>query len=247
VPDRLNLSRNSLEKSGMKCPACTADVADDSVFCPQCGARLKAAGSGSLAAEARMAGEAAAPVAGGAPPADRMKAAAATAVRRGSGDVAETELWTGGYSPKAMYGGWMAAGLATIAGIVAVTFWQNNGIGWSIFGAAALVIWGGLLLTLAYRRVSVKYRLTSQRLFYEEGILRRVTDRIELIDIDDVTLEQGLLERVFGVGTIHVSSSDRTKPDLPMPGIDDVKAVADVIDSARRAERQRRGLFIESV
>jgi membrane protein YdbS with pleckstrin-like domain len=102
-------------------------------------------------------------------------------------------------------------------------------------------------LTLAYRRVSVKYRLTNQRLFHEQGILRRVTDRIELIDIDDVTMEQGLLERLFGVGTIHVSSSDRTAPNLQMPGIDDVKAVADTIDQARRAERQRRGVFIESV
>jgi hypothetical protein len=32
-----------------------------------------------------------------------------------------------------------------------------------------------------------------------------------------------------------------------MPGIDNVKQVADTIDRARRAERERRGLFIESV
>jgi uncharacterized membrane protein YdbT with pleckstrin-like domain len=93
----------------------------------------------------------------------------------------------------------------------------------------------------------VKYRLTNQRLFHEKGILRRVTERIELIDIDDVTMEQGLMERLFGVGTVHVTSSDRSSPELLMPGIDDVKAVADTIDHARRAERHRRGVFIESV
>jgi uncharacterized membrane protein YdbT with pleckstrin-like domain len=161
--------------------------------------------------------------------------------------MAENELWTGGYSPKAMYGGWIAAVLATIAGLIVVFLFVNDTIGWSIFGVAALIIWGGLLLTLAYRRVSVKYRLTNQRLFHEQGILRRVTDRIELIDIDDVTLEQGLMERLFGVGTVRVSSTDRTTPELLMPGIDDVKHVADTIDHARRAERQRRGVFIESV
>jgi uncharacterized membrane protein YdbT with pleckstrin-like domain len=147
-----------------------------------------------------------------------------------------------------MYGGWIAAVLATIAGLIAVLLLPLEGmIGWWVFGVGALVIWGGLLLTLAYRRMSVKYRLTNQRLFHEQGILRRVTDRIELIDIDDVTLEQGLFERLFGVGTVRVSSTDRTTPELLMPGIDDVKVVADTIDHARRAERQRRGVFIESV
>jgi uncharacterized membrane protein YdbT with pleckstrin-like domain len=173
--------------------------------------------------------------------------AAAAGLKRGPADMTETELWTGGYSPKAMYGGWIAAALATIGGVIAVAMLRSDTIGWSIFGVAALLIWGGLLLTLAYRRVSVKYRLTNQRLFHEQGILRRVTDRIELIDIDDVTMEQGLMERVFGVGTVRVSSTDRTTPELLMPGIDDVKTVADTIDQARRAERQRRGVFIESV
>jgi membrane protein YdbS with pleckstrin-like domain len=212
-----------------------ASVPDDAAFCPQCGARLKSV-AGTNAAAAAPAVESTA------------KMAAAAGLRRGPAEVAENELWTGGYSPKAMYGQWIAAALATIAGLIAVLLLSLEGaIGWWIFGVGALVIWGGLLLTLAYRRVSVKYRLTSQRLFHEQGILRRVTDRIELIDVDDVTLEQGLMERLFGVGTVRVSSTDRTTPELLMPGIDDVQTVADTIDQARRTERQRRGVFIESV
>jgi membrane protein YdbS with pleckstrin-like domain len=220
----------------MKCPTCTASVPDDSAFCPQCGARLKSPDAPNVAAVA-------APTAAASP----GKLAAAAGLRRAPAAVPESELWTGGYSPKAMYGGWVAAALATIAGIVVVALFWPEPFGWSLLGVAALAIWGGLLLTLAYRRVSVKYRLTSQRLFHEKGVLRRVTDRIELIDIDDVTLEQGIVERVLGVGTIRVSSSDRTTPELLMPGIDDVKTVADTIDQARRSERQRRGVFIESV
>lgn len=176
----------------------------------------------------------------------RTKAAAA-GLRPSGQHIPEEELWTGGYSPKAMYGLWIGAALATVAGLVAVVIWSNNGLGWSIFGIAVLLVWGGLLLTLTYRRLGVKYRLTNHRLFHEKGILRRVTDRIEIIDIDDVTFEQGLVERMLGVGTIHVSSSDRTSPELLMPGIDNVKEVADTIDNARREERRRRGVFIESV
>jgi uncharacterized membrane protein YdbT with pleckstrin-like domain len=164
-----------------------------------------------------------------------------------SGEPAEEELWTGGYSPKAMFGPWIAAALATIAGLVAVVTWRPDTLGWSILGIAVLIVWGSLFLTLTYRRLGVKYRLTNHRLFHEQGILRRVTDRIEIIDIDDVTFAQGIVERMLGVGPINVTSSDRTSPELVMPGIDNVKEVADTIDQARRAERQRRGLFIESV
>ena len=226
----------------MNCPTCGTNVPDNSAFCPQCGARLRAGVGGGTSAAA----EPKAVPATDAARAPVGKAAAAAALRPSRGDVTEEELWAGGYSPKAMYGPWIAAALATIAGLVAVLVWSET-IGWAVFGIAVLLVWGGLLLTLAIRRLSVKYRLTNHRLFHERGILRRVTDRIEIIDIDDVTFEQGIVERVLGVGTIHVSSSDRTSPELLMPGIDNVKQVADTIDNARRAERQKRGLFIESV
>jgi membrane protein YdbS with pleckstrin-like domain len=227
----------------MNCPTCDANVPGDATFCPQCGARLtRAAGepttfehdsNAAMSDTARSQG---------------ARAAAAAGFRPPGGDAPiEEELWTGGYSAKAMYGPWIGAGLATIAGLIAVVLWANDTLGWSIFGIAVLLVWGGLLLTLVIRRLGVKYRLTNHRLFQEKGILRRVTDRIEVIDIDDVTVEQGIFERMLGVGTIRVTSSDRSSPELIMPGIDPVKAIADMIDNARRAERQRRGLFIESV
>ena len=75
----------------------------------------------------------------------------------------------------------------------------------------------------------------------------RTSDRVEVIDIDDVTVHQGFIERMLGVGTIRIASSDRTDPELVLPGVDQVRAVADVIDNTRRAERQRRGLHIESI
>ena len=210
------------ENLGMNCPTCSTSVPDDAAFCPQCGGRLKGTAAAKLPAVEAPAVAATMPA-----------RAAAAGLKRGAGEVAENELWTGGYSPKAMYGGWIAAALATIAGLIAVILLPSQGpIRWWIFGVGTLVIWGGLLVTLAYRRMSVKYRLTNQRLFHEQGILRRVTERIELIDIDDVTMEQGLMERLFGVGTVHVTSSDRSSPELLMPGIDDVKAVADTIDHA---------------
>ena len=68
-----------------------------------------------------------------------------------------------------------------------------------------------------------------------------------LIDIDDVTFSQGLVQRMVGVGTIRIVSSDRSHPELFLYGIADVQEVAETLDDVRRKERRRRGLHIEAI
>ena len=120
-------------------------------------------------------------------------------------------------------------------------------IGWIIAGIAAVILWAIFGLVMMYRKLSVRYRLTTFRFFHETGLLSRTRNRIEVIDINDVTLRQGLIERMFNVGTIHMRSSDVTHPDILLPGIEDVGRVTDLIDNTRRAERQRRGVFMENI
>ena len=107
--------------------------------------------------------------------------------------------------------------------------------------------WVYFIAVLCYRRMSVRYCLTTQRFVHERGILRRVNDRIEVLDMDDITFEQGLLERLSGVGTIRIVSHDQTDPELVLPGIENVKHVAALFDDARLAERRRRGLHVEQI
>ena len=108
-------------------------------------------------------------------------------------------------------------------------------------------MWLGLGAMVVFQKLDVHYELTNQRLVHKVGILRRITNRIEVIDIDDVTFEQGIIERLLGVGSIAIFSSDRTDPSILMSGIDEVFEVAELIDEARRAERVRRGIHIEAV
>ncbi|MEE2936615.1 MAG: PH domain-containing protein [Planctomycetota bacterium] len=153
----------------------------------------------------------------------------------------EKELWTGGYSGKAMAGTWILIGLASI-GLVAVAFLLPP---LSLIGIPVIWAIGGLVY--AWRRMGVHYQLTSQRFIHQVGILTRKTDRIEVIDLDDVSFTQGPVQRIFGVGTIVLTGSDRTHPTLAMIGIADVKEVAGLIDDVRRQERRRRSLHIESI
>lgn len=168
--------------------------------------------------------------------------------RQGDDDEAETDVWQGGYSSRAMFGNWLLAGVLTIVLLVAVlAAGPGNFSYWATWLVLSALIWGGFACLLAYRKLTVKYHLTTQRFIHEAGLLKRVTDRIEVIDIDDVSFEQRILERMVGVGTIKLISSDRSHPVLVMRGIEGVKEVAALIDDLRRKERRRRGLHIEAI
>jgi membrane protein YdbS with pleckstrin-like domain len=158
----------------------------------------------------------------------------------------EQQLWRGSFSPKAMIGCWFWAGLISIVAI-ALCFFIPPPI--PLIAAAIIVPLAWLLpaMYLLYERLSVDYTLTNQRFMHKTGLLRRVSNRIEVIDIDDVTYEQGLIERLFGVGTIKLLSSDVSDPKVLLRGIEDVQRVATMIDNARREERRKRGLYMEAV
>ena len=56
----------------------------------------------------------------------------------------------------------------------------------------------------------------------------------------DVRLEVSLMERIFGLGTVHCFSSDLTNPDLRMQHIKNAKEIKDFILKQSEAERMKR-------
>ena len=157
----------------------------------------------------------------------------------------EEELWEGGYSAKDLVGTWVMLALGSVALLILPLFIEFLALKVSV----VLIVVGWLVGAVLYgwRRFSVHYELTSQRFIHQTGILTRNTDRIEVIDIDDVSFTQGPVQRMLGVGRITITSSDRSHPLLHMIGIADVKSVAGLIDDVRRKERRRRSLHIEAI
>ncbi len=213
----------------MHCQACGAEAPAGAAFCPGCGRRLDQT--------------AAAPEAAGESPAKRLQEKATDL--RHAGDVPEQEQWRGGYSLKAMYGPLLIGGVVSLVALIVMLIVQKPWVGYTIGGGLALM-WGWIAAQVMRRQLGVRYRLTNQRFFVERGILRRVTDRIEVIDINDMKYEQTLFERMFDVGTITITSTDHSLPQVTLEGIEHVQEVANLIDQARRAERNRRGLYIET-
>lgn len=232
----------------MQCAVCGTQVVESGAFCHKCGARLEAENPASPSSDQPAVESGQAAVRDQEPPAAsaRERFLEAANARRSAADDPEKDLWVGTYSPKDMIGTWALYGAITVVAI-AVWLWLGGWAYWGIPAIAILLLWCYGLGTLAYRRLSVRYRLTSKRFFHEKGILRRVTDRIEMIDMDDITVVQTIIDRMFGVGTIRITSSDRTHPALVLRGIEDVQHVAGMMDEARLSERRRRGVHIEAV
>ncbi|HKD36677.1 MAG TPA: PH domain-containing protein [Pirellulales bacterium] len=222
----------------MTCRHCGAEIPPGAAFCPGCGERLADSPAG-----AKPDSQAAPPT--NSPPVSKAEILQQrTAQVRHVGDVPEQELWRGTYSHKAMLGGAIGAGVATLIGLIAL-IWVRGVFIWIILGAI-LVLWFWIALATMRRRIGIRYRLTNQRFFIETGVFRRLTDRIEVIDINDMEFVQDFFERFFGVGSITLSTTEKSTPKVTLDGIDDVEHVFNLIDQARRAERNRRGLYIEA-
>jgi uncharacterized membrane protein YdbT with pleckstrin-like domain len=173
---------------------------------------------------------------------------------RSSGPVEpEAKLWEGGFSPKAMYGTWLISALVSLAILIALILvpWAKvvevpMSAVWG-FGIGIIILWWIIAFgSFIYRRISIFYELTSQRFIHTSGILVRTTDRIDVIDIDDVSYSQGLIQRMLGVGTVNLVSKDQSHPKLVLRGIDQVAKVSGLIDDARRKERKKRSLHIDA-
>ena len=84
------------------------------------------------------------------------------------------------------------------------------------------------------------YTITEELITVDSGLLRKVENDCYLYKIVDVRLETSLLERIFGLGTVHCFSSDVTHPDLKLEHIKRAKEIKDFILKESEEERLRR-------
>jgi uncharacterized membrane protein YdbT with pleckstrin-like domain len=216
----------------MRCDQCGSEIPPGASFCPGCGKRLT-----SGAADTATAPDPASSTA------QQLQQRAQQV--RAARDVPEQELWRGAYAYKSMFGMLAVGVFVSLIGVIVIVAAEVHFVKWFVFACLA-VMWIVIGAIVFQRRFGIRYRLTNQRFFIEKGIFGRAIDRIEVIDINDMEFEQSLFERMFDVGSIRLSTTDRSVPKFTLQGIEHVQEVFNLIDQARRAERNRRGLYVES-
>jgi membrane protein YdbS with pleckstrin-like domain len=89
---------------------------------------------------------------------------------------------------------------------------------------------------------SCSYRLTTQRLFVRRGWLAKHVNELELYRVKDVVVDQGVLQRMLGYGTITVLADDDTTPRVDLVGVSRPTRVKEMLRTQYRAMRRREGV-----
>lgn len=87
-----------------------------------------------------------------------------------------------------------------------------------------------------------RYTLTKDKLIITVQFLYLHEEEIRLYRIMDVTLKQSLLQRLFGVGTIHCCSVDVSSPEFDISSVRMPRKVRDILSEAVDTQRKERNV-----
>ena len=85
-----------------------------------------------------------------------------------------------------------------------------------------------------------RYRLYEDKIVIDTGFFTRREDEIRLYRILDISLNRTLGERLFGLGTIHCCSGDKTSPEFDIKRIKKSRELKNILSDMIEAEREKR-------
>lgn len=86
-----------------------------------------------------------------------------------------------------------------------------------------------------------RYALSEDRFFVRKGLLNVHQEEILLYRIRDLSASQSLWQRIFGVGSIIITSTDKTTPQLLVKNVKQPFEVKELIhENVEKLKIQRR-------
>ena len=85
-----------------------------------------------------------------------------------------------------------------------------------------------------------RYFLSEDRLFCETGLLNLKASEVLLYRVQDLELTMSLGQRIFGVGTVCVHSSDKSSPHLDLKNVKNPRKVKELIHQNVEAAKDKR-------
>ena len=92
-----------------------------------------------------------------------------------------------------------------------------------------------------------RYALSEDRLFLSVGFLNIKDDEVLLYRVRDIDSERSLFQRLFGVGTITVMSSDKSMPNLVLKNVKDPVFVKELIHKQVEEMKIRRRVRVGEI
>ncbi len=87
------------------------------------------------------------------------------------------------------------------------------------------------------------YKLKQDKLLVETGFLSKKQEEVRLYRIMDLTLHRPLGQRLWGLGTIHCCTADKSTPDFDIVRIKDSERVKDLISDMVEQQRSEKRIY----
>ena len=92
-----------------------------------------------------------------------------------------------------------------------------------------------------------RYAMSEDRLFMSVGLLSIKDDEILLYRVRDIDTSRSLWQRLFGVGTITVMSSDQSMPNMVLKNVKNPMDVKEMIHSQVEEMKIRRRVRVGEI
>ena len=99
-------------------------------------------------------------------------------------------------------------------------------------------LWCGLPVTFT------QYILLEDRLLVRSGLFNSKEDEVRLYRIKDVSITKSLTQKIFGLGTIHVESSDSSLGNFDLKNIKDSYNKKEQLSQMVEAARTKKNASI---
>jgi len=152
----------------------------------------------------------------------------------------EVEVWSGTPSQLRHIGLYAACGAAVLILLVAAVSLRDRLPAWIplLLALVPLFIAGQRFVQTRCERIS----LTNQRLILRRGVFSRSTDYVELYRIKDSHFIQPFAERMFGLGTITLRTTQDSAPHVVLSGMRSPEALWNQIRGLVEARRDAKGV-----
>ena len=84
------------------------------------------------------------------------------------------------------------------------------------------------------------YKLTEEKLFVETGFFSKKEEEIRLYRVMDLTLKRPFGQRIWGLGTIHCCTADKSTPEFDILKVKKAKEVKDMISDMVEKQREEK-------
>ena len=84
------------------------------------------------------------------------------------------------------------------------------------------------------------YALTEDKLIVNTGFLSKKQEEVRLYRIMDLTLNRPIGQRLFGLGTIHCCTADKSTPEFDISKIKNSEAVKNLLSDLVEEQREEK-------